>query len=198
MGVTSAARQPLDGIRVIDLTRILSGPFCTMLLGDMGADVIKVERPGAGDDTRSWGPPFLKDGQGQATREAGYYLSVNRGKRSITLDITTPDGQEVIRRLVRTSDILVENFAPGVMERLGLGYEALSQVNPRLVYGAGSGYGRSGPKKDFPAMDLTVQAMAGIMHVTGFPDRSPVKAGPAVGDFMGGDHLYGGIMTALY
>ena len=179
---------PLAGVTVVDLGQIYNGPYCSFLLAMAGARVIKIETPG-GEHLRK---------RSVVAGAALPFAMLNSNKTFVTLNLKTERGRELLREMVRRSDILVENFAPGVMDRLGLGYEALSQVNPRLVYGAGSGYGRSGPKKDFPAMDLTVQAMAGIMHVTGFPDRSPVKAGPAVGDFMGGVHLYGGIMTALY
>lgn len=179
---------PLEGVTVVDLGQIYNGPYCSFLLAMAGARVIKIETPG-GEHLRK---------RSVVAGAALPFAMLNSNKTFATLNLKTDRGRELLREIVRRSDILVENFAPGVMDRLGVGYEVLSQVNPRLVYGAGSGYGRSGPKKDFPAMDLTVQAMAGIMHVTGFPDRPPVKAGPAMGDFMGGVHLYGGIMTALY
>ena len=179
---------PLEGVTVVDLGQIYNGPYCSFLLAMAGARVIKIETPG-GEHLRK---------RSVVAGAALPFAMLNSNKTFATLNLKTERGRELLREMVRRSDILVENFAPGVMDRLGVGYAALSQVNPRLVYGAGSGYGRSGPKKDFPAMDLTVQAMAGIMHVTGFPDRPPVKAGPAIGDFMGGVHLYGGIVTALY
>ena len=179
---------PLEGVTVVDLGQIYNGPYCSFLLAMAGARVIKIETPG-GEHLRK---------RSVVAGAALPFAMLNSNKTFATLNLKTERGRELLREMVRRSDILVENFAPGVMDRLGVGYEVLSQVNPRLVYGAGSGYGRSGPKKDFPAMDLTVQAMAGIMHVTGFPDRPPVKAGPAMGDFMGGVHLYGGIVTALY
>lgn len=179
---------PLEGITVVDLGQIYNGPYCTFLLAMAGARVIKIEPP-RGEHLR------------RRTVVGGAALPfamLNSNKSFVTLNLKTERGGELLREMVRHSDILVENFAPGVMERLGVGYSRLSEINPRLVYGSSSGYGRSGPKKEFPAMDLTVQAMAGIMHVTGFPDRPPVKTGPAICDFMGGVHLYGGIVTALY
>jgi CoA:oxalate CoA-transferase len=179
---------PLEGVTVVDLGQIYNGPYCSFLLAMAGARVIKIETPG-GEHLRK---------RSVVAGAALPFAMLNSNKTFATLNLKTERGRELLREMVRRSDILVENFAPGVMDRLGVGYEALSAIHPRLVYGAGSGYGRSGPKKDFPAMDLTVQAMAGIMHVTGFPDRPPVKAGPAMGDFMGGVHLYGGIVTALY
>jgi crotonobetainyl-CoA:carnitine CoA-transferase CaiB-like acyl-CoA transferase len=163
-----------------------------MVLADLGAEVTKVERPGIGDETRSWGPPY--DDRGEAT----YFQSVNRNKTSVALDLADPDDLAHARVLARTADVVVENFRPGVMDRLGVGADVLLARNPRLIYASGSGYGTSGPYRDLPAMDLTVQAMAGIMSITGHPDREPVKAGPALGDFLAGIHLYGAIMTALY
>lgn len=179
---------PLTGVTVVDLGQIYNGPYCSFLLAMAGARVIKIETPG-GEHLRK---------RSVVAGAALPFAMLNSNKTFATLNLKTERGRELLQEMVRRADVLVENFAPGVMDRLGLGYAELSKINPRLVYGAGSGYGRSGPKKDFPAMDLTVQAMAGIMHVTGFPDRPPVKAGPAIGDFMGGVHLYGGIMTALY
>ena len=179
---------PLQGITVVDLGQIYNGPYCSFLLAMAGARVIKIETPG-GEHLRK---------RSVVAGAALPFAMLNSNKSFATLNLKTELGRDLLRKMVGRADILVENFAPGVMDRLGVGYESLSRINPRLVYGAGSGYGRSGPKKDFPAMDLTVQAMAGIMHVTGFPDRPPVKAGPAIGDFMGGVHLYGGIVTALY
>ena len=179
---------PLNGITVVDLGQIYNGPYCSFLLAMAGARVIKIENPG-GEHLRK---------RSVVAGAALPFAMLNSNKSMVTLNLKTERGRQLLRDMVQRSDILVENFAPGVMERLGLGFDELLKVNPRLVYGAGSGYGRSGPKKDFPAMDLTVQAMSGIMNVTGFPDRPPVKAGPAMGDFMGGVHLYGGIVTALY
>ncbi len=183
-----AGHFPLEGVTVIDLGQIYNGPYCTFLMAMAGARVIKIETRG-GEQLRK---------RGVVGGAALPFAMLNSNKDFATLNLKTARGKELLKQMVARGDILVENFAPGAMERLGLGYEVLRQVNPRLIYGAGSGYGRSGPNRDYPAMDLTVQAMAGIMHVTGYPDRPPVKAGPALCDFFGGVHLYGAIMTALY
>ncbi|HEY8347813.1 MAG TPA: CoA transferase [Symbiobacteriaceae bacterium] len=170
---------PLEGIRVLDLSRVLAGPYCTMLLGDAGAEVIKVEPP-AGDDTRRWGPPY-------AGGESAYYLSCNRNKRSVALDLSRPEGREVILRLVRQADVLVENFKLGTMERWGLGYEeVLRPLNPRLIYCSISGFGRTGPYAGLPGYDFVVQAMGGLMSVTGEPEGPPTKVGVAVADLTTG------------
>ena len=182
------AHYPLEGVTVIDLGQIYNGPYCTFLMAMAGANIIKVEAKG-GENLRR---------RGVVGGAALPFAMLNSNKSFATLNLKKPRGVELLKQMVRKGDILVENFAPGAMERLGVGYETLRQINPRLIYGAGSGYGRSGPNRNYPAMDLTVQAMAGIMNVTGFPDRPPVKAGPALCDFSGGVHLYGAIMTALY
>jgi len=182
------ARYPLEGIMVVDLGQIYNGPYCTFLLAMAGAHVIKIEARG-GENLRR------RTVVGGA---AVPFAMLNANKSCVTLNLKTARGRELLKTMVAKADVLVENFAPGVMERLGLGYDTLHTLNPRLVYGSSSGYGRSGPNRDYPAMDLTVQAMAGVMHVTGFPDRPPVKAGPALVDFFGGVHLYAAIMTALY
>ncbi|MBM3361095.1 MAG: CoA transferase [Betaproteobacteria bacterium] len=179
---------PLTGVTVVDLGQIYNGPYCTFMLAMAGARVIKIEAKG-GEHLRR---------RSVVGGAALPFAMLNSNKTFATLNLKSERGRELLRAMVSRSDVLVENFAPAAMERLGLGYEALSQVNPRLVYGAGSGYGRTGPNRSYPAMDLTVQAMAGIMSVTGFPDRPPVKAGPALCDFFGGTHLYAGIMTALF
>ena len=183
-----AARYPLEGVTVIDLGQIYNGPYCTFLMAMAGATIIKIEAKG-GENLRR---------RGVVGGAALPFAMLNSNKSFATLNLKKPRGVELLKQMVRKGDILVENFAPGAMERLGVGYETLRQINPRLIYGAGSGYGRSGPNRNYPAMDLTVQAMAGIMSVTGFPDKPPVKAGPALCDFFGGVHLYGAIMTALY
>lgn len=179
---------PLEGVTVVDLGQIYNGPYCTFMMAMAGAKVIKIESKG-GEHLRR---------RSVVGGAALPFAMLNSNKSFATLNLKTERGRELLKTMVERADVLVENFAPGAMDRLGVGYEALSAVNPRLIYGAGSGYGRSGPNKDYPAMDLTVQAMAGVMSVTGFPDRPPVKAGPALCDFFGGTHLYGGIMTALY
>jgi crotonobetainyl-CoA:carnitine CoA-transferase CaiB-like acyl-CoA transferase len=184
-----APRPPLAGVRVIDLTRVLAGPFCAMSLGDMGAEVIKIEEPGKGDDTRGW-PPFVSG-------EATYFLSVNRSKKSLTLNMKAPEGQEVLRRLLATADVVLENFRPGTMERLGFGYERLRKSNPRLVYCAISGFGESGPEAHRPGYDLIVQGESGIMDITGFPDGPPVKVGNSIGDLVAGMAAAQGITLAL-
>jgi crotonobetainyl-CoA:carnitine CoA-transferase CaiB-like acyl-CoA transferase len=182
-------RPPLAGIRVVDLTRVLAGPFCAMALGDMGAEVIKVEEPGKGDDTRGW-PPF-------AGGEATYFLSVNRSKKSITLNLKAPEGQDVLRRLLAVSDVVIENFRPGTMDRLGFGYEALRRDNPRLIYCAISGFGESGPEAHRPGYDLIVQGESGVMDLTGFADGPPVKVGNSVADLVSGMAAAQGIALAL-
>jgi formyl-CoA transferase len=177
----------LTGIRILDLTRIYSGPYATFLLAMAGADVIKVEPPG-GESMR----------RRNANRGASLpFAMLNANKRSIVLDLKSPHGRRALLRLAATSDVIVDNFRPGVMERLGLGETVLREVNPRLVIASTSGFGSSGPYRDYPAMDLTIQAISGVMGCTGMPDQPPIKAGPAVGDFMAGTHLYGAIVTAL-
>lgn len=181
---------PLDGIRVIDLTRVLAGPFCTMLLGDMGADVIKIEEPSTGDDTRCWAP-LVGDGL------SSYFLGVNRNKRSLALNLKAPDGPEVLRRLVSTADVLVENFRPGTLDRLGLGYEALTAINPRLIFASLTGYGQTGPRRDLAGYDPVLQAEAGLMDITGPADGQPSRVGVAMTDYIAGQFLFSSILLAL-
>ena len=183
------ADRPLSGLRVLDLTRVLAGPFCSMILGDMGAEVIKIEEPGKGDDTRSW-PPFLGG-------EATYFLSVNRNKQSLTLNLKAPEGRELLKRLVKKSDVVLENFRTGTMERLGLGYATLKKVNPKLVYCAISGFGESGPEAARAGYDLIVQAESGLMDITGFEDGPPVKVGTSIADLVAGMSAAHGITLAL-
>jgi len=183
--------RPLEGLRVADLTRVLSGPYCTMQLGDLGADVIKIEQPGKGDDTRAFAPPFQGD-------EAAYFLSVNRNKKSITLDMKSPRGKDVLWRLVEKSDILVENFRPGAMDRLGFGYDAVSARRPSMIYASICGFGDSGPQRDRPGYDVIVQGEAGIMDITGPKDGAPHKVGAAIGDLVSGLYAAQGILAALY
>jgi len=183
------SKGPLTGVRVLDLTRVLAGPFCAMLLGDMGAEVIKIEEPGKGDDTRSW-PPF-------AGGEATYFMAVNRNKRSMTLNLKAPAGQEILKILVRKSDVLLENFRPGTMDKLGFGYKALAKLNPRLVYCSISGFGESGPEASRAGYDLVVQAESGIMDLTGFADGPPVKVGNSIADLVAGMSAAHGVTLAL-
>ncbi len=183
--------RPLEGLRVVDLTRVLSGPYCTMHLGDLGAEVIKVERPGEGDDTRSFAPPFQGD-------QAAYFLSVNRNKKSITLDMKSERGKEVLWRLIDVADVLVENFRPGAMDRLGLGYDAVKARRPSMVYCSISGFGDTGIQKNRPGYDVIVQGEAGIMDITGPRDGAPHKVGVAVADLVSGLNASQGILAALY
>lgn len=190
----------LTGIRVLDLSRVLAGPWCTQTLADLGADVIKIERPGAGDDTRSWGPPFLKDAQGQDTREAAYYLGTNRNKRSVTCDIAQAEGQALIRELAAVSDVFVENFKVGDMARYGLDYASLKAINPRLVYCSVTGFGQTGPYRDRAGYDYAVQGMGGLMSVTGERDDiggGPQKVGVAVADLFTGMYATVAVLAAL-
>ena len=179
---------PLAGVTVVDLTQIYNGPYATYMMALAGARVIKIEPPG-GEHLRR---------RGVVGGAALPFAMLNGNKQAVTLNLKTERGRELLVEMVRRADIVVENFAPGTMDRLGVGWDVLSAANPRLVYGASSGYGRDGPNRDYPAMDLTVQAMSGIMSITGFPDRPPVKAGPAMADFSAGIHLYGAVLTALY
>jgi crotonobetainyl-CoA:carnitine CoA-transferase CaiB-like acyl-CoA transferase len=191
----------LDGVRVLDCSRVLAGPWCTQTLADLGADVIKVERPGAGDDTRGWGPPFLKDGQGRETAEAAYYLGTNRNKRSVTIDIATPAGQAAVRELVRTSDVFVENFKVGDMARYGLDADTLLALNPRLVYCSITGYGQTGPYRERAGYDYAIQGLGGLMSITGerddLPGGGPQKVGVAVADLFTGMYATVAILAAL-
>ena len=190
----------LQGIRVLDLSRVLAGPWCTQTLADLGADVIKIERPGTGDDTRSWGPPFLKDAQGADTQEAAYYLGTNRNKRSVTCDIAQTAGQALIRELVMHCDVFIENFKVGDMARYGLDYTSLHALNPRLVYCSVTGFGQNGPYADRAGYDYAIQGMGGLMSVTGERDDlagSPQKVGVAVADLMTGMYATVGILAAL-
>jgi len=182
--------RPLEGIRVLDLTQAYSGPFCTLHLADHGAEVIKIERPGIGDQTRTWGP--MKDGQ------SGFYAYMNRNKRGITLDMKSEEGKEIFRRLLKDADVVCENYKLGVLEKLGFSYETMKAINPRIIYGNITGFGLSGPLADRPAYDIVAQAMSGMMDVTGFADGPATKIGPAVADSYTGTFLCLGIMMALY
>ncbi|MGN6358892.1 MAG: CaiB/BaiF CoA transferase family protein, partial [Thermomicrobiales bacterium] len=187
----TATTGPLAGVRVLDLSRVLAGPFCTMVLGDLGADVIKIEQPGRGDDTRAWGPPF-------AGSESAYYLSVNRNKRSITVDFKPEAGRKIIRDLAARSDVLIENFRPGTLERLGLGYDDLRVSNPRLIYCSISGFGHDGPGYGRPGLDVIVAAAGGLLGITGEEGRPPVKPGVALIDIATALYATSAINAALY
>ncbi len=190
----------LDGIRVLDLSRVLAGPWCSQTLADLGADVIKVERPGVGDETRTWGPPFLKDKHGQDTTDAAYYLGANRNKRSVTCDISTPEGQALMRQLVQSCHVFIENYKVGDMTRYGLDYDSLAALNPRLVYCSITGFGQTGPYSQRAGYDFAIQGMGGLMSITGERDDlggSPQKAGIAVADLFTGMYATVSILAAL-
>ena len=198
---TATTALPLQGIRVLDLSRVLAGPLAAQMLGDLGAEVIKVERPGAGDDSRKMGPPFLKDTEGRDTRESPILLGTNRNKKSITLDLAKPQGQAIVKRLAAISDVVIENFKVGDLKRYGLDHESLRAVNPRLVYCSVTGFGQTGPYAPRPGYDSIFQAMGGLMSVTGYPDDeggAPVKTGPSIADFIGGQFAAIGVIASLY
>ena len=182
--------KPLDGVKVLDLTRVLAGPFCTMILNDLGAEVVKIEIPQRGDDSRYFGP-FKNE-------QSLYFLSLNRGKKSVTLNLKTGAGKDILKKMVKKFDILVENFRPGTMEQLGLGYEVLKRINPRLIYAASSGFGHTGPDSKKPAYDIIVQAMGGMMSITGWPDTPPTRVGMSIGDIAASLFTTIGINAALY
>jgi len=194
--------MPLRRIRVLDLSRILAAPFTAQMLGDLGAEVIKVERPGKGDDSRQFGPPFLQDAQGRDTPESTFYLSVNRNKKSVTVDLSRPEGQELVRELARHCDVLIENFKVGDLERYGLDYERIRAINPRIVYCSVTGFGQTGPYRFRPGYDSIFQAMGGLMSVTGNPPDAPgggpMKTGPSLADIMSGHFALSAILAALY
>ena len=196
----NAQMTSLDSIRVLDLSRVLAGPWCTQTLADLGADVIKIERPGAGDDTRGWGPPFLKDCDGNDTRDAAYYLGTNRNKRSVTCDIASARGQQLIRELVMHCDVFIENFKVGDMARYGLDYASLSAIHPKLVYCSVTGFGQTGPYSERAGYDYAIQGIGGLMSVTGERDDlggGPQKVGVAVADLFTGMYATVGILAAL-
>ncbi|XP_035474742.1 succinate--hydroxymethylglutarate CoA-transferase isoform X2 [Scophthalmus maximus] len=190
MSQTGDNLRPLEGVRVLDLSRVLAGPFATMILGDLGAEVIKVERPGAGDDTRVWGPPFVAS-------ESVYFLSVNRNKKSVAVDLKHPRGAALIEELTAVCDVLIENFLPGKLHSMGLGFEQLSRVNPRLVYCSVSGYGQTGPQSQSPGYDSIASAVSGMMYITGPEGGEPVRPGVAMTDLATGLYAHGAIMAAL-
>ena len=188
---------PLSHVRVLDLSRVLAGPWASQLLADLGADVVKVERPGEGDDTRAWGPPFLKDADGRETRQGGYFLAANRGKKSVTLDLAQPEAQDLVRRLAADCDVLIENFKVGTLERYGLGYAQLSALYPRLVYCSVTGFGQTGPRRAEPAYDFLIQALGGLMSITGEAGGAPQKVGVPIVDLITGVYATVGILAAL-
>ena len=189
--------RPLGDIRVLDISRALAGPYCTMMLGDLGADVIKVERPGRGDESRGWGPPFLGEPTESYPGESAYYLGINRNKRSLTVNLKDPEGQHIIQRLAARSDVLVENFRTGVLDEMGLGYEQLGALNPRLVYCSISGYGRTGPYAKMPGYDFIIQAEGGIMGITGPEEGPPSRVGVSIVDITTGMFASTAILAAL-
>ncbi|MDE0331369.1 MAG: CoA transferase, partial [Nitrospinae bacterium] len=182
---------PLEGIRVVDLTRILAGPYCTMMLGDMGAEVIKIEHPEGGDDTRGWGPPFLN---GVST----YFISINRNKKSLTLNLKDERGKELLRDLIRKGDVVVENFRPGALDKLGFSWEEIHRINPAVIFASLSGFGQTGPRKDEPGFDVVIQGEGGIMSITGEPDGPPSKFGASIADITAGMLAAQGVLLSLY
>ncbi len=201
-GMTTSNAGALAGIKVLDLSRVLAGPWCTQLLADLGADVVKVERPGAGDDTRHWGPPFLKDSEGHDTQQASYFAACNRNKRSVTIDMATTEGQQLIRQMAQQADVVVENFKVGGLKQYGLDHESLRALNPRLVYCSVTGFGQTGPYAERAGYDLMVQAMTGLMSITGRPDDAPgggpLRVGVAVIDLFTGLYAGNAILAALH
>jgi len=187
----------LAGIRVLDLSRILAGPSATQLLGDLGADVVKVEKPGEGDDTRKWGPPYISDGAGTVTGESAYYLSANRNKRSIAVDISSPEGQQLVHQLLARADVVVENHKVGGLAKFGLAYEQVREQYPSLIYCSITGFGQTGPYSGRPGYDFLIQGMGGIMSLTGAPDGEPMKVGVGISDVMTGMYATVGILAAL-
>ena len=188
---TSQGQPPLQGIRVLDLTRIIAGPYCAMVLGDLGAEIIKIEQPKIGDESRAWGPPWLKE-------MSAYFVSINRNKKSLTLNLKHPRGIEIFKSLVKTADVVLENFRPGTMEEMGLGYETLQRLNPRLVYCDMTGYGTDGPYVDKPGVDVIVSAIGGLMSITGQPEGEPVKVGVPLTDVLTGLYSFGAVASALF
>ena len=186
------SQPPLKGIRVIDLTRIIAGPYCTMVMGDLGAEIIKIEQPKVGDETRAWGPPWVED------TVSAYFVAINRNKKSLTLNFKHPKGIEIFRDLVKHSDVVIENFRPGTLEELQIGYEALKKINPRLIYCDITGYGTSGPYREKAGVDVIVSAVGGLMSITGEPDGEPVKVGVPLTDVMTALYVFGSVSSALY
>ena len=202
MDQTTAPTGALNGLRVLDLSRVLAGPWCTQILADLGAEVIKIERPGIGDDTRHWGPPFLHDADGNVTTQATYFTATNRNKKSVTLDLTRPEAQDLIRKMAAGSDVLVENFKVGGMRGYGLDYESLKEINPRLIYCSITGFGQTGPYSPRAGYDLLVQASSGMMSITGRPDGAPggggMRVGVAITDVFTGIYASTAILAAVH
>ncbi|MDM0046711.1 CaiB/BaiF CoA-transferase family protein [Variovorax dokdonensis] len=202
MSTTAAAPAALDGIKVLDLSRVLAGPWCTQILADLGADVVKIERPGVGDDTRHWGPPFLKDADGRDTDQATYFTACNRNKRSVTVDMASPDGQALLKKMAADADILVENFKTGGLAQYGLDYASLREINPRLIYCSVTGFGHDGPHAQRAGYDLMIQATSGMMSITGRPDSEPgggpLRVGVALTDLFTGVYASSAILAALH
>ena len=190
-------KGPLDGLVVFDLTRILAGPHCTQILGDLGAEIIKIERPKVGDDTRNFAPPYLPDGDGKDSSESAYFAGTNRNKRSITLNLGDPEGQAIAKRMIAKSDILAENFKAGTLAKYGLGYDDLKGEFPRLIYCSVTGFGHTGPYSDRPAYDALIQAMGGVMSLTGEPEGEPMKVGVSIADLMSGMYAAVGVLAAV-
>ena len=193
----TAVNGPLHGIRILDLTRILAGPFCTQILGDLGAEVIKIERPGSGDDTRKFAPPFLKDARGDETSESAYFLSTNRNKKSVVVDLTKKEGQDVVRQLMAKSDVVVENFKTGALKKYGLAYDDVKSLNPSLVYCSITGFGHTGPYANRPGYDFLIQGMGCVMSLTGEPDGAAQKVGVPIADLMSGMYAAVAINAAV-
>ena len=198
---TNPNQGALPHIKVLDLSRVLAGPWCTQMLADLGADVVKVERPGAGDDTRHWGPPFLQDAQGQDTQQATYFTACNRNKRSVAIDMAQPQGQALIRQMALQSDVLVENFKVGGLAQYGLDYASLKALNPRLIYCSVTGFGQDGPYAPRAGYDLMIQAMSGMMSITGRADEAPgggpLRVGVALTDLFTGVYACSAILAAI-
>ena len=186
-----AGQTPLEGIRVLDLTRIIAGPYCAMVLGDLGAEIIKIEQPKIGDESRAWGPPWVKE-------VSAYFIAINRNKKSLTLNFKNPRGIEIFKSLVKKADVVLENFRPGTMDELGIGYEVLKAINPRLIYCDMTGYGTDGPYRDKPGVDVIVSAIGGLMSITGPPEGEPVKVGVPLTDVLTGLYSFGAVTSALY
>jgi len=198
MSEASPVKGPLDGVTVLDMTRILAGPSCTQMLGDLGAEIIKIERPGRGDDTRAFAPPFLHDQAGQATSESAYFLAANRNKRSVGVDLSSEGGQALIKKLAAKADVVVENFKTGNLARYGLAWDDLKQINPKLVYCSITGFGQTGPYAPRPGYDFLIQGMGGVMSVTGEPDGMAQKVGVPIADLMAGMYAAVSINAAVY